>query len=106
MSASKQVLNRAMQPRPLAVPTPRPRMPVWGAAKAETLKERASFREAFQRRRCVVRADAFYEWVRGPGGTRQPLWIHPRAGRLMLCAGLYESWYPAPSVYNCDLDGQ
>ena len=25
---------------------------------------------------------------------RQPLWIHPRAGDLMLFAGLYESWYP------------
>jgi putative SOS response-associated peptidase YedK len=64
-------------------------------AKAETLEERASFREAFQQRRCVVPADGFYEWVRGPGGTRQPLWIHPRVGGLMLFAGLYESWYPA-----------
>jgi putative SOS response-associated peptidase YedK len=26
--------------------------------------------------------------------ARQPLWIHPRAGGLMLFAGLYESWYP------------
>jgi putative SOS response-associated peptidase YedK len=34
--------------------------------------------------------------VRGPGDKRQPLWIHPRAGGLMLFAGLYESWYPAP----------
>ena len=30
----------------------------------------------------------------GPKGKRQPLWIHPRAGGLMLFAGLYESWYP------------
>ena len=62
-------------------------------AKAETLEQRPTFREAFQRRRCVVPADGFYEWT-GPKGRRQPLWIHPRAGGLMLFAGLYESWYP------------
>jgi putative SOS response-associated peptidase YedK len=66
-------------------------------AKAETLEQRASFREAFEQRRCVVPADGFYEWVRGPGGKRQPLWIHPRSGELMLFAGLYESWYPSPN---------
>ena len=62
-------------------------------AKAETLEQRATFREAFQQRRCVVPADGFYEWT-GPKGKRQPLWIHPHTGKLMLFAGLYESWYP------------
>ncbi len=33
----------------------------------------------------------------GPKTKRQPLWIHPRAGGLMLFAGLYESWYPEKS---------
>jgi putative SOS response-associated peptidase YedK len=58
----------------------------------ETLEQRPSFREAFQKRRCVVPADGFYEWA-GHKRKRQPLWIHPRAGGLMLFAGLYESWY-------------
>jgi putative SOS response-associated peptidase YedK len=62
-------------------------------AKAETLEQRPTFTEAFQRRRCVVPADGFYEWT-GPKSKRQPLWIHPRAGGLMLFAGLYECWYP------------
>ena len=62
-------------------------------AKAETLEQRPTFREAFLRRRCVVPVDGFYEWT-GPNSKRQPLWIHPRAGGLMLFAGLYESWYP------------
>jgi len=62
-------------------------------AKAETLEQRPTFSEAFQKRRCVVPADGFYEWT-GPKSKRQPLWIHPRDGGLMLFAGLYESWYP------------
>jgi putative SOS response-associated peptidase YedK len=62
-------------------------------AKAKTLEERPTFREAFLRRRCVVPANGFYEWT-GPKSKRQPLWIHLRAGGLMLFAGLYKSWYP------------
>jgi putative SOS response-associated peptidase YedK len=63
-------------------------------AKGETLEQRPSFREAFQQRRCVVPGDGYYEW-HGPKTNREPLWIHPRAGGLLLFAGLYESWYPA-----------
>jgi putative SOS response-associated peptidase YedK len=62
-------------------------------AKAETLEQRPSFSEAFQQRRCIVPADGFYERS-GPKAKRQPLWIHPRDGGLLIFAGLYESWYP------------
>ena len=62
-------------------------------ARSETLEQRPTFREAFQQRRCVVPADGLFEWS-GPKGKRQPLLIHPRAGVLLLFAGLYESWYP------------
>lgn len=62
-------------------------------AKAETLEQRRTFREAFLHRRCVIPADGFYEWT-GPKGRREPMWIHPRDGGLMLFAGLYESWHP------------
>ena len=67
-------------------------------AKAETIEQRSTFHEAFQQRRCVVPADGFYEWT-GPRNKRQPLWIHPRSGGLILFAGVYESWLlvPAPS---------
>jgi putative SOS response-associated peptidase YedK len=63
-------------------------------AKAETLEERATFREAFNQRRCVIAADGFYEWS-GDKKHRQPNWIHPRDRGLILFAGLYESRYPA-----------
>jgi hypothetical protein len=33
-------------------------------AKAETVDKLPSFREAFEKRRCIVPADGFYEWVR------------------------------------------
>jgi putative SOS response-associated peptidase YedK len=57
-------------------------------ARAETIEQRTSFREAFHQRRCVVPADGFYEWT-GPKKDRRPLRIHPRDGELMLFAGLY-----------------
>jgi putative SOS response-associated peptidase YedK len=62
-------------------------------AKAETLEQRPTFSEAFLQRRCAVPADSFSEWT-GPKSKRQRLWIHPRAGGLLIFAGLYESWYP------------
>jgi putative SOS response-associated peptidase YedK len=62
-------------------------------AKAETLEQRPTFREAFLHRRCVIPVDGFYEWT-GPKSKRLPLWIHPPDRGLMLFAGLYESWYP------------
>jgi putative SOS response-associated peptidase YedK len=68
-------------------------------AKAETLEERRAFREAFLQRRCVVPADGFYEW-RGPKTQREPVWIHPADGGLLLFAGLYESWQPRPGHWQ------
>jgi putative SOS response-associated peptidase YedK len=62
-------------------------------AKAETIETRATFKEAFRSRRCVVPADGFYEWI-GPKTKREPMWIHPHRGGLILFAGLYESWFP------------
>jgi len=65
-------------------------------AKAETLAEKPTFRNAFLKRRCVVPAEAFYEWV-GPKRKRQPLHISRRDGNFLSMAGLYSYWKPEGS---------
>ncbi len=73
-------------------------------ARAETLAEKPMFRTALAKRRCIVPADAFYEWQRleprsGAGGRaagrsvpKQP-WCFKRAdGGVLGFAGLYEVW--------------
>lgn len=60
-------------------------------ARAESVASKASFREAFRRRRCLVPADGFYEW-RAEGGRKIPYWIHPPGGGLLAFAGVWTSW--------------
>lgn len=60
-------------------------------ARAETLAEKASFRDAFDERRCLVLADGFYEW-QGTRGTKQPYRIARRDGAPFAFAGLWETW--------------
>jgi putative SOS response-associated peptidase YedK len=60
-------------------------------ARAETLAEKPSFRDAFKRRRCLVLADGWYEWQVAPGG-KQPWFIRMRDARPMAFAGLWERW--------------
>jgi putative SOS response-associated peptidase YedK len=60
-------------------------------ARSETALTRPAFREAFEKRRCIVPADGFFEWV-GAKEARRPIWFHARDDGLLLFAGLYESW--------------
>jgi len=61
-------------------------------ARAETLAEKRAFRDALQRRRCLVPADGFYEWKAGPGGSKQPMHIGMASGAPFAFAGLYDRW--------------
>jgi len=60
-------------------------------ARAETVATSPAFRDSFRRRRCIVPADAFYEWQR-MAGTRQPYAIRRRDGQPLAFAGLWSSW--------------
>ena len=58
-------------------------------ARAETLVERPVFRDAFEHRRCLIPADAFYEWEPAGGGRKQPYLLFPPDGHPVGFAGLY-----------------
>ena len=60
-------------------------------ARAESVASRPSFREAFERRRCLVPADGFYEWSHD-GERKAPHWIHAPDGSLLSFAGIWERW--------------
>jgi putative SOS response-associated peptidase YedK len=60
-------------------------------ARAETLAEKPSFRNALTRRRCLIPSDGFYEWQK-VDGKRQPMYIRRRDGDLFAFAGLWEEW--------------
>jgi len=60
-------------------------------ARSESVLERPSFRDAFERRRCLVPADGFYEW-QAEGKAKRPFWIHPEGGGLISFAGIWERW--------------
>jgi putative SOS response-associated peptidase YedK len=60
-------------------------------ARAETVATSGMFRRAFAQRRCIVPADAFYEWKPVEGG-KQPFAIVRHDGQPMAFAGLWESF--------------
>lgn len=61
-------------------------------ARAETLAQKPSFRTAFQRHRCLIPADGFYEWKQAPGGGKQPIHVGMKDERPFAFAGLTERW--------------
>lgn len=60
-------------------------------ARSETLDRNPAFRYAFAKRRCLVPADAYYEWKR-VGKVRQPYAIARPDGRPIALAGLWAGW--------------
>lgn len=72
-------------------------------ARAETVAEKASYRAALKRRRCLVPASGFYEWQKGASG-KTPHFITTDAG-LFAIAGLWERWVSADGaeIESCTL---
>jgi putative SOS response-associated peptidase YedK len=72
-------------------------------ARAETISEKASFQNAYMKRRCLVIADSFYEWKLHDDQTKTPIRIKLKSSQLFAMAGLWEKW-KAPdgnSVFSC-----
>jgi putative SOS response-associated peptidase YedK len=76
-------------------------------ARAETLLTSNAFKRPFERRRCIIPADGFYEWEKlepektrsgspapkGRSGARkQPWFIRRKDGEPLAFAGLWETW--------------
>jgi putative SOS response-associated peptidase YedK len=64
-------------------------------ARAETLAEKPSFRNAYKRRRCLILADGFFEWKQHPNGRgKMPMYIRMTSAKPFAFAGLWEIWSP------------
>ena len=72
-------------------------------ARSETLHEKPSFRQAFQKRRCLILADGYYEW-RSSGTDKQPFFIHRSDHKPFALAGLWESWTPRQTSMEAGQD--
>jgi putative SOS response-associated peptidase YedK len=59
-------------------------------ARAETADRKPVFRNAWKQRRGLVPASGYYEWQQGAGGTKQPWFVHPARGPVMLFGALWE----------------
>ena len=72
-------------------------------ARAETVAEKPSFRNAYKRRRCLVPASGFYEW-RLENGRKQPYCCHINH-QLFSFAAIWEYWQDADGneIQSCAL---
>ncbi len=90
-------------------------------ARVEGFDSKPAFREAAEKRRCLVVANGYYEWSgalaqrdRTPGKKspkgKQPYFVRPTDGSLLAFAGLWERWRPkasgaakrdVPPLYTC-----
>jgi putative SOS response-associated peptidase YedK len=61
-------------------------------AQAETLLSKAMWRVPFQRRRCLIPADGFYEWKKLDQKTKQPYAFGMRSGEPFAFAGVWDAW--------------
>jgi putative SOS response-associated peptidase YedK len=62
-------------------------------ARVETVAERPAYRRAFERFRCLIVADGFYEWRRMPNGPKQAFHITRSDGGVFAFAGLWSIWH-------------
>jgi putative SOS response-associated peptidase YedK len=79
-------------------------------ARAETVAERPAFRRAYERYRCLILADGFYEWRSTPNplarrAGKQPFHISCTDQPVFAFAGLWSVWH-APdggTVRSCTI---
>lgn len=60
-------------------------------ARAETVDEKESFKNALKKRRCLILTDGFYEWKK-EGNQKQPFRFGMKDKKPFALAGLWENW--------------
>jgi putative SOS response-associated peptidase YedK len=60
-------------------------------ARAETVATSRAFASSFERRRCLVPADGWFEWVRD-GKTKRAFYMTPRDSSVLAFAGIWTMW--------------
>lgn len=70
-------------------------------ARSETAATKPAFKRAMQARRCLVPAEGWYEWQRGPD-RKQPYFTHRTDGASLAMAGIWEFWRPAQGTAELD----
>ncbi len=79
-------------------------------ARVESVAEKSAFRTAYQRYRCLIIADGFYEWQRrecDAGRAKRPFHITRTDGAPFAFAGLWSIWHgggdPDELVRSCTI---
>jgi putative SOS response-associated peptidase YedK len=70
-------------------------------ARSETVATSPAFAPSFARRRCLVPADGWFEWVR-TGKERQAFYMTPADGSVLAFAGIWSAWGP-DSLITCSV---
>ncbi|WP_285766891.1 SOS response-associated peptidase [Peribacillus sp. SI8-4] len=73
-------------------------------ARAETIAEKASFKNAYKKKRCLIIADSFYEWKKTQA-RKIPMRIKLKDDGPFGMAGLFESWKSptGTSIHSCSV---
>ncbi|MET1178637.1 SOS response-associated peptidase [Peribacillus simplex] len=73
-------------------------------ARAETIAEKTSFKNAYKKKRCLIIADSFYEWKKTPE-RKIPMRIKLKNHAPFGMAGIWESWKSPEglSIYSCSV---
>ncbi|MQA63444.1 MAG: SOS response-associated peptidase [Actinophytocola sp.] len=78
--------------------------------RAETAASKPAFRSALKRHRCLLPADGWFEWRRGPAkGQKQPFFMTTTDGSSLAFAGIWETWRDpkadsdAPKIVSCSV---
>ena len=65
-------------------------------ARAETIFDKPAWRSVVLRKRCLIPADGFYEWLKENDAKgkvqKRPYYIHPKQENIFSFAGVWETW--------------